>query len=108
MATPGPFADSKILASGAIVAVDPTTGVATFETCGWLIQVASGAEEIDFPEDAYRLVDCGARLYFDAPDGCRCEYGHEFGNLERRWAPYGAEWQREQMGEEDSSPLLYV
>lgn len=28
-------------------------------TCGWLIQVASGNPEPDFPEDCYRIIECG-------------------------------------------------
>ena len=65
-------------------------------TCPWPIQVASGNPEPDSPEDCWVEVECGAPLHDDPPDGQRCEAGHEFGNLQRRWAPGGSEWQREQ------------
>lgn len=88
--------DTKTLASGTLVEVDER-GHATLLECPWLIEVASGNPEPDFPEDCYNIVPCGARMRFDAPDGMICDHGHEFGNMERRLGPGGTEWQREEM-----------
>jgi hypothetical protein len=97
MTTTTRYNDWRVLASGALVDVDPDTGAASFVRCPWLIQVPNGNPEPDFPEDCYDIVECGALLRFDAPEGERCDHGHEFGNMERRCAPGGPEWQRDQM-----------
>lgn len=34
-------------------------------TCGWLVQVASGNPEPDFPEDCYRIIPCGEAVPVD-------------------------------------------
>lgn len=31
----------------------------TTSPCGWLIEVANGCPEPDFPEDCYDIVECG-------------------------------------------------
>jgi hypothetical protein len=36
------------------------------DTCSWLIEVASNHPEPDFPEDLYRIVECGAALTGDS------------------------------------------
>jgi hypothetical protein len=64
--------------------------------CPWLIEVPSGNPEPDSKADTVKHVECGAILRPDGPDGEVCEAGHQFGNLERRLAPFGEEWQREQ------------
>lgn len=50
---------------------------AATETCPWLIEVASGNPEPDFPEDLYRIVECGAALTFNEHGSWHCEHGHE-------------------------------
>lgn len=45
--------------------------------CAWLIQVASGNPEPDFPEDLYKVVECGGKLTFNQYGSWTCEYGHE-------------------------------
>jgi hypothetical protein len=47
------------------------------DTCSWLIEVASNNPEPDFPEDLYRIVECGAALTVNQHGSWRCEYGHE-------------------------------
>jgi hypothetical protein len=66
------------------------------ERCPWTILVASGHPEPDSPADTVREVACGAALHPDPPDGAVCDAGHQFGNLARRYAPFGEEWEREQ------------
>ena len=69
------------------------------EKCPWLIEVASGNPEPDSYADTVMLVECELPLadggYGD--DTLVCEAGHEFGGMQRRYAPYGPEWQREQL-----------
>jgi hypothetical protein len=64
--------------------------------CPWLIAVPSGNPEPDSPADTIAHVECGAILRPYGPDGEICEAGHEFGNLERRLAPFGEQWEAEQ------------
>jgi hypothetical protein len=45
--------------------------------CGWLIQVASGNPEPDFPEDLYRIIECGGKLTVNEHGSWKCEFGHE-------------------------------
>jgi hypothetical protein len=52
---------------------EPVTG----ETCGWLIEVASGNPEPDFPEDLYRTVECGRPIEANEFGSWRCDAGHE-------------------------------
>lgn len=85
----------RTLASGTLVEVGGD-GRATLLACPWWIEVPSGNPEPDSIADTVKIVECGARMKFDAPDGERCEYGHEFGNMELRYAPGGPEWQREE------------
>lgn len=46
------------------------------KTCPWLIEIASGNPEPDFPEDCYRIVECGAPVTVDQYGGWQCEAGH--------------------------------
>jgi len=45
------------------------------ETCGWLIEVASGHPEPDSPSDMIRIVECGAPVT-TITDGWECANGH--------------------------------
>src|SRR5579875_1983343 len=54
----------------------PHTGSET-ETCPWLIEVASNHPEPDFPEDLYRIIECGGALTVNQYGSWRCEHGHE-------------------------------
>lgn len=65
-------------------------------TCGWLVRVPSGCTEPDFPSDLWMEVECGATLRPHGRDGHICDDGHEFGNLQDRYAPFGQAWQDEQ------------
>lgn len=65
----------KVLASGRLVEVDPTTRKATPVRCSWLIQVASGNPEPDFPEDCFVIEECGVPLRA-ITDGWACDGGH--------------------------------
>jgi hypothetical protein len=47
------------------------------DTCEWLIEVASNNPEPDFPEDLYRIVECGGKVTVNEHGSWRCEYGHE-------------------------------
>jgi len=47
------------------------------DTCRWLIQVASGNPEPDFPEDLWREIECGATLRVNEYGSWKCEAGHE-------------------------------
>jgi hypothetical protein len=47
------------------------------EGCPWLIEVASNNPEPDFPEDLYRIVECGGAVTVNEHGSWRCEYGHE-------------------------------
>ena len=49
------------LSSGILVEVFGNNPV-KFVTCSWLIEVATGNPEPDFPSDAYRVEECGARV----------------------------------------------
>jgi hypothetical protein len=49
----------------------------TKPTCHWLIEVASGNPEPDFPEDLYRTIECGAPVVFNEYGSWKCEAGHE-------------------------------
>ena len=49
----------------------------TAETCPWLIRVASGNPEPDFPEDLWKEVECGAELTVNEYGSWRCAAGHE-------------------------------
>ncbi|GAC1521646.1 MAG: hypothetical protein NVS3B1_06100 [Marmoricola sp.] len=84
----------RTLTNGRLVEVDER-GRATFFRCGWLVQQPTFAEEIDFPEDAYRIVECGA-LTVAFREGWACDNGHEFGGMEYECSAYGPEWAREQ------------
>lgn len=65
-------------------------------TCPWTVLVPSGHPEPDSEADRWKEVACDAPLHPDPPDGEVCDAGHRFGNLERRLAPFGEEWEREQ------------
>lgn len=67
-----------VLSNGRVVNVDPQTGVATFETCFWLVRVASGNPEPDSIEDTYRDVECGSRVFSldGSLDHTACDAGH--------------------------------
>jgi hypothetical protein len=47
-------------------------------TCHWLIRVASGNPEPDFPEDLWMEVECGAELTVNEHGSWRCAAGHEY------------------------------
>ena len=49
----------------------------TDETCTWLIEVASGNPEPDFPEDLYRIIECGQPVEVNEHGSWRCAAGHE-------------------------------
>lgn len=52
----------------------------------WLVQRPSGAEEIDFPEDAYIIEECGAPLTKDDPvEGWECRNGHGYVPMQTRY-----------------------
>lgn len=61
--------------------------------CNWLIEVRSGNPEPDFPEDLYRIVECGGELTVNKYGSWRCEHGHEHVSVAdpARWA-----WEAEQ------------
>jgi hypothetical protein len=63
------------------------------ERCGWLIQVPSGNPEPDFPEDLWRLVECGAELTVNEYGSWRCAAGHEHISVED---PARRAWEAEQ------------
>lgn len=71
----------RALRSGTLVEVDER-GKASFVTCSWLIQVASGHPEPDFPEDCWKVIECGAKVKAgghpedDPLDSTICEAGH--------------------------------
>lgn len=84
------------LANDRIVWVDEQ-GKSTFQTCGWLIEVASGNPEPDSIEDTVEIVECGEPLFALSPDcgSWRCAGGHchwEYGSPEQI-AQERAEWQ---------------
>lgn len=72
--------------------------------CDWLIEVRRPVTDEmveagwypDFPSDLVMEVECGLPMHPHGPDGWICANGHEFGNMERRYAPFGDEWQAEQ------------
>ena len=45
--------------------------------CTWLIQVASGNPEPDFPEDLWNEIPCGGKLTINEYGSWTCEHGHE-------------------------------
>jgi hypothetical protein len=45
-------------------------------TCSWLVEVANGNPEPDFPSDCYDIVECGAPLERNVHWSWRCEAGH--------------------------------
>lgn len=47
------------------------------ETCPWLVEVPSGNPEPDFPEDLYRVIECGAEVTFNEYGSWTCAAGHE-------------------------------
>jgi len=47
------------------------------DKCTWLIEVASGNPEPDFPEDMVRIIECGAPVTFNQYGSWKCEAGHE-------------------------------
>lgn len=47
------------------------------DRCEWLIEVPSGNPEPDFPEDLYRVVECGAPITVNEFGSWRCEAGHK-------------------------------
>jgi len=47
------------------------------ETCPWLIEVPSNNPEPDFPEDCYRIIECGASVTVNEYGSWKCEAGHE-------------------------------
>jgi hypothetical protein len=69
----------------------------TFVTCSWLVEVATGNPEPDFPSDLYTVEECGARV--TSLDGkadlehTECENGHV------RHAYGSAEWQADDMAD---------
>lgn len=70
-------------------------------TCPWMIEVASGNPEPDFPSDLVDIVECGAKIgphpdYPGVEGATICENGHERLPMEIEYAPYGPGWQREQ------------
>jgi hypothetical protein len=70
--------DTKVLASGRIAYTD-TRGVATLETCTWMVEVPSGHPEPDSPSDCWTMVACGAPVYAingDLDTGYYCSEGH--------------------------------
>jgi hypothetical protein len=83
----------RALASGALVEVGED-GTAEFLTCSWLIEVATGHPEPDFPSDLYDVVECGAKVFtLDGAadlDHTTCEFGHE------RHAMGTSEWYRQE------------
>jgi hypothetical protein len=76
--------------------------------CPWLILVPSGNPEPDSEADMWREVECGAPLHDDPPDGCCCENGHVFGNLERRWMEEAETEALERADDERGADLLRV
>lgn len=72
--------------------------------CQWLIEVASGNPEPDFPEDCVQIIPCGCKVEIvdyrlndgSVAQGWRCEGGHEHVPIEIALAPYGPEWERDQ------------
>ena len=67
------------LSSGVLVEVFGSSPV-KFVTCSWLVEVATGNPEPDFPSDLYTVEECGARV--TSLDGkadlehTECENGH--------------------------------
>jgi hypothetical protein len=47
------------------------------DRCDWLIRVASGNPEPDFPEDLWTEIECGAQLTVNEYGSWRCASGHE-------------------------------
>lgn len=91
----------RALTSGTLVEVDEA-GLATFPTCDWWVEVPTFHPEPDFPEDLYRIEECGARLHLregqtDPEAGFVCEGGHVREPLEEYLAPFGTAWQEEQL-----------
>jgi hypothetical protein len=66
------------------------------EGCQWLIEVASGNPEPDFPEDCVKIVPCGGKVDLVVRDGVeigwRCEFGHEHISAQYRTEPYPEEF----------------
>lgn len=58
--------------------VDPTDPAWDDPKCHWLIRVASGCLEPDFPEDLWTEVECGAPLTINEYGSWKCEAGHEY------------------------------
>jgi hypothetical protein len=62
-------------------------------TCNWLVEVATGNPEPDFPEDLYREVECGAPVTFNKYGSWHCECGHEHVSFDDPARDeYDAEW----------------
>lgn len=98
---PGPYAGSRFLASGLLVDVDPRTGKAAAAACNWLVEVASGNPEPDFPSDCWVTAECGAPIRrhpgYPGTDATVCDAGHDRLPIEIELAPFGPAWQREQV-----------
>lgn len=70
-------------------------------SCPWLIQVASGNPEPDFPEDLYVVVECGLPVSTNEYGSWRCEGGHEhvsFGDPARSLYDAEQAWAERQSG----------
>lgn len=82
---------------------DATTARLCYEgwLCTWLVLVPSGHPEPDSYADTVRETECGLPMEPYGRDGRRCEAGHEFGNLEDRYAPFGEAWQEELQAQQE-------
>lgn len=93
----------RYLTAGTLVDVPEGGGKAVRVTCSWLVRVASGNPEPDFPEDLWTEVECGARVEehpsykgrFEPGEATICENGHDRLPIEIAWAPYGPNWEIE-------------
>lgn len=76
------------------------TRVTTPVTCDWLVEVASGNPEPDFPSDCFVIVPCGARVRrhpdYPGTHATICDHGHDRLPGEIEFAAYGPAWQRDQ------------
>jgi hypothetical protein len=75
-------------------------GKAEKAVCNWLVQRPTNNPEPDFPEDCYRVEDCGARLSIHPTygmDGFVCDAGHERVPIEASWAPGGQAYVEEML-----------